>query len=60
MKAVVQLNEKARKHFTGRTSTFTAETTITVEDGLSLVQPEMDINTVRVAPNSQLKMVTAW
>lgn len=60
VKAVVELNEKARKHFTGRTSTFTAETTITVEDGLSLVQPEMDINTVRVAPNSQLKMVTAW
>ncbi|CAO4362101.1 unnamed protein product [Caenorhabditis nigoni] len=60
VKAVVTLNEKARKHFVGRSTSFTSEITVTVEDALSLVYPEMAVNSVRVAPNSQLKMQTIW
>ncbi|KAF1770985.1 hypothetical protein GCK72_002809 [Caenorhabditis remanei] len=60
VRAVVELNERARKHFVGQRKSFTTEITVTVEDALSLIQPEMAVNSVRVAPNSQLKMVTVW
>ncbi|CAL2028956.1 unnamed protein product [Caenorhabditis brenneri] len=60
VRAVVELNEKAKKHFVGKATSFVAETTILVEDALSLTHPVFAASTVRVAPNSQMRMTSSW
>uniref|UniRef100_A0A1I7UXK6 Protein-tyrosine-phosphatase n=1 Tax=Caenorhabditis tropicalis TaxID=1561998 RepID=A0A1I7UXK6_9PELO len=60
VKAVVELNEKARKHFIRRENTYIAETTVVVENAFALTQPSIAASTVRVAPNSQLRMSSSW
>lgn len=60
VRAVVELNEKARKHFVGRETRFVAETTVTVEDQFFLTEPALASSAVRIAPNSQLRMLSSW
>ncbi|CAB3410581.1 unnamed protein product [Caenorhabditis bovis] len=60
IKAKVEVHKNAKKHFVGSETTFYAETTVTVEDALSLIEPKMAVPAVRVATNSQTKLVTAW
>lgn len=60
VRVTVELNEKARKHFVGRSTSFTAETTVVVEDGFSLIEPSIAASPVRVAPNSQLRLSSSW
>ncbi|CAD6186079.1 unnamed protein product [Caenorhabditis auriculariae] len=60
VKVHVELNEKAKKHFVGSTRVLNAETTISVEQPFALVNPEVQVGAVRIAPNSQIDLKTAW
>ncbi|CAI5439516.1 unnamed protein product [Caenorhabditis angaria] len=60
IKATVEINSKAYKHFIGRDTVFNAEIDIIVEDSVGVVNPEMKLNMIRMAPNSNLQLVTSW
>ncbi|CAI4228538.1 unnamed protein product [Auanema sp. JU1783] len=60
IEASVRLSRNAKNHFVGSNKNFNAKIEIKVEDPLSLRNPAIPHGVVRIAPNTQIQLETAW
>ncbi|KAJ1356187.1 hypothetical protein KIN20_013852 [Parelaphostrongylus tenuis] len=60
VKIRVELSPHAKNHFVGRSSVYEENVKILVEEPLIMPRLDMPISAIRIAPNTQMQLETAW
>ncbi|CAJ0561029.1 unnamed protein product, partial [Mesorhabditis spiculigera] len=60
IKVQVEMHPSATRHFQGKSRIFNAEATITVDEAPALADPNMPLTQIRIAPDTEYKLLSKW